>query len=75
MLKHLFFGKYSGKHSRLCLKLAYTAENECVEQLFPAWQPAILKLGILKTFSEEDSGTAIELNLKHIPFYCSVMFT
>ncbi len=37
--------------------------------------PAVLKLGVLITFSEEDSGTAIELKLKHIPLYCSVMFT
>ncbi len=27
------FGKYSGKHSRLCLKLPYTAEKERAEQL------------------------------------------
>ncbi len=27
------------------------------------------------TLSEEDSETAIELKLKHIPLYCSVMFT
>ncbi len=25
--------------------------------------------------SEEDSGTALKLKLKHIPLYCSVMFT
>ncbi len=29
----------------------------------------VLKLGVLGTFSEEDSGTAIEFKLKHIPFY------
>ncbi len=26
-------------------------------------------------FSEEDSGTTMELKIMHIPLYCSVMFT
>ncbi len=29
----MFWQKYSGKHSRLCLKLMYTAEKEHAEQL------------------------------------------
>ncbi len=41
-------------NSRLCLKLTYTAEKERAEQFFPAWQHAVLKLGVtlLRTFSE-----------------------
>ncbi len=33
ILKYPFWQKYSGKHSRLCLKLMYTAEKERAEQL------------------------------------------
>ncbi len=37
------FEKYSGKHSRLCLKLTYTAEKEHTEQLFPEEQLCFLQ--------------------------------
>ncbi len=33
------------------------------------------ELSVTDGKSEEDSGTALELKLKHIPLYCSVMFT
>ncbi len=58
-----------------------SAEKERAEQLcflhdnlpFLNWE--YWELSVKDGKSEEDSGTAIEFKLKHIPLYCSVMFT
>ncbi len=57
MFKNTRFGKYSGKHSRLCLKLTYTAEKEtgCVsvaESNFPFYLLGLVhsNLFLFKTF-------------------------